>query len=232
MQGVMSALKKNSWVRKMRLRKYGNEVGGDHRRYVCLIISIYNAKICAEVGVWRGETSKQILSNCCIDKLYMVDPYKLEFNHFEHESKLGSPKSMETGCYTCDMGERLLAQAELDSMYDKLLEEIKPWKAKAELLRSASRECCQRIPDKSLDFVFIDAIHLYEYVKEDINAWIPKVKDTGIIAGHDYGGDFPGVIAAVEETFSSDILNVHAASTVWHVNKSDYLRKQMAKGRR
>lgn len=39
--------------------------------------------------------------------------------------------------------------------------------------------------DDILDFVFIDADHLYESIKQDIELWLPKVKKGGILAGHD-----------------------------------------------
>ena len=55
--------------------------------------------------------------------------------------------------------------------------------------------------DKSLDFVFIDAGHDYTSVKKDIDAWLPKVKDGGIISGHDFMNEYPGIIQAVMETF-------------------------------
>jgi hypothetical protein len=41
--------------------------------------------------------------------------------------------------------------------------------------------------DNSISFIYIDASHEYEYVKNDIHTWYPKVKTGGIIAGHDYG---------------------------------------------
>lgn len=56
--------------------------------------------------------------------------------------------------------------------------------------------------DASLDFVFIDADHAYGSVARDIDAWLPKVKPGGVIAGHDHCPDFPGVIQAVTERFS------------------------------
>ncbi len=40
--------------------------------------------------------------------------------------------------------------------------------------------------DNSLDFVYIDANHEYDYVKQDITEWTKKVKPGGIVAGHDY----------------------------------------------
>lgn len=55
-------------------------------------------------------------------------------------------------------------------------------------------------PDGSLDFVFIDANHFYEKVREDILAWLPKIKVGGFIAGHDYETG-PQVKRAVNEIF-------------------------------
>jgi hypothetical protein len=49
------------------------------------------------------------------------------------------------------------------------------------------------------DLVFIDAAHDYESVRDDINAWLPLVKPGGIICGHDYCQEWPGVVEAVNE---------------------------------
>jgi len=65
-----------------------------------------------------------------------------------------------------------------------------------------SVETSKWIQDKSLDFVFIDANHKYEFVKEDIEAWYPKVRSGGIVSGHDYyefKSGRGGVIPAVDE---------------------------------
>jgi hypothetical protein len=57
--------------------------------------------------------------------------------------------------------------------------------------------------DASLDYVYLDADHHYEAVCRDIDAWLPKVKPGGVIAGHDFC-EYPefGVIQAVTERFS------------------------------
>ena len=52
---------------------------------------------------------------------------------------------------------------------------------------------------KPIDFLYIDASHDYEGVKQDIENWSPHVRPGGIIAGHDYDF-FPGVTQAVIET--------------------------------
>lgn len=52
--------------------------------------------------------------------------------------------------------------------------------------------------DKSLDCVFIDALHDEENCTADIIAWRPKVKDGGILCGDDYDEPW-GVIPAVQK---------------------------------
>lgn len=69
------------------------------------------------------------------------------------------------------------------------------------VVKGNSIELSQKLPDKSLDFIFIDANHTYEDVKADILAYLPKIKEGGVIAGHDYCADWPGVIQAVTEVF-------------------------------
>ncbi len=58
-----------------------------------------------------------------------------------------------------------------------------------------------RFPDESFDFIFIDADHSYSAVLADLNAWFPKLKPGGIIGGHDWHTDYPGVEKAVKEFF-------------------------------
>jgi hypothetical protein len=66
------------------------------------------------------------------------------------------------------------------------------------VINAPSVEAAGAVPDESLDFVFIDADHTYEACRADILAWLPKIKLTGWIAGHDYH-EFPGVKKAVDE---------------------------------
>jgi predicted O-methyltransferase YrrM len=64
------------------------------------------------------------------------------------------------------------------------------------------------------DIVYIDASHEYEYVKEDILAWLPKVKKGGIICGDDYIIGWDGVILAVNEIFK-DKVNIVGKQQWW-----------------
>lgn len=55
-------------------------------------------------------------------------------------------------------------------------------------------------PDRSIDWVHLDAQHAYEPVKADIRHWLPKVKAGGWLSGDDFDEEkWPGVVAAVRE---------------------------------
>jgi predicted O-methyltransferase YrrM len=41
--------------------------------------------------------------------------------------------------------------------------------------------------DKKIDLAFIDGDHSYEGVKADVESWLPKVKEVGILIFHDIG---------------------------------------------
>lgn len=66
---------------------------------------------------------------------------------------------------------------------------------------SDSAEAASRYADRNLDFVYIDANHEYMAVGDDIDSWLQKVRKGGILAGHDFCVEFPGVVQAVTERF-------------------------------
>ena len=81
---------------------------------------------------------------------------------------------------------------------------------KVSKLKMSGNDGAKLVEDESVDFVYIDACHTYEAVKEDIINFYPKVKKDGWIAGHDIDWPskedpkFPGVRKAVIELFGKE----------------------------
>ena len=68
----------------------------------------------------------------------------------------------------------------------------------------ATNRAARFVKDGSLDFVFIDAGHGYEAVRDDIRNWLPMVRPGGWLMGHDFDtAVHPGVVRAVNEAFGA-----------------------------
>lgn len=67
-----------------------------------------------------------------------------------------------------------------------------------------------------VDMVFLDGNHTYEGVRRDIEIWWPHIKYRGLLSGHDYSPQFPGVIQAVGELVGAD-----HRQRVWWRRKSE-----------
>lgn len=69
--------------------------------------------------------------------------------------------------------------------------------------------------DESIDVCFIDANHTYEFVKRDIEAYLPKMKKQSTISGHDWSDD--GVKRAVGEIFGQGNFTIDLNQDIWRV---------------
>lgn len=138
-----------------------------------------------EVGVQQGEFSEWILMHWKGRTLYSVDPWR-EFSKDVYQDTSNLP------------------QAKQEDFYRETVDRLKPYGEHSRILRCLSEEAVAMFKDRQLDFVYIDAQHHYDAVKEDIGLWAPKIKPGGILAGHDYregyvDGVLFGVKPAVDE---------------------------------
>lgn len=70
-----------------------------------------------------------------------------------------------------------------------------------------------------VDAVYIDAMHTYGTVKQDIADWLPHVRKGGVIGGHDYCDQWDGVKRAVNEAFGGP--DMVFEDTSWLVIKKE-----------
>jgi predicted O-methyltransferase YrrM len=118
----------------------------------------------AEIGVARGLFSKWICANNWKVKLYLIDPYKAYPEYLERNTKQD--------------------QANLGEFYEHAKERLARFNV--QFILKPSMEAVKGFKDESLDFVYIDANHTFEFVVNDIAEWSKKVRKGGIVAGHDY----------------------------------------------
>ena len=59
-----------------------------------------------------------------------------------------------------------------------------------------------QIPDNSMDFIFHDSDHSHPFVKHEIEAYLPKLKQGGYSIGDDH--NWTPVAQSVREAFGDD----------------------------
>ena len=78
---------------------------------------------------------------------------------------------------------------------------IEPYEGRVFEYRMLLDDAAKLFAYGSFDFVFIDATHTYNALKNDIEKWLPLVRTGGLLCGHDYHPAFDngGIIRAVNE---------------------------------
>jgi hypothetical protein len=129
-----------------------------------------------EIGSYMGESSKIIARYA--GKLYCIDRWK--------------DGVIETGS-----GFQYKDMAEVEALFDAAV----MGNQNVIKIRGASNDLAKVFGDCLLDLVYIDALHDYDTVRNDIRCWWLKVKEGGHIAGHNHSRRWPGVIRAVCDAF-------------------------------
>ncbi|XXX77637.1 class I SAM-dependent methyltransferase [Sorangium sp. So ce134] len=70
------------------------------------------------------------------------------------------------------------------------------------VLRMPSTDAAARFADASLDLVFLDGSHDRAAVLADLEAWWPKLRPGGVLAGHDHNEEHAGVVDATAHFIS------------------------------
>jgi len=160
-----------------------------------------------EVGVFRGEYSDQLLRTWRGSRLTSIDPWQ-EFPASEYVDV----------CNT--------AQSDQEANFQVTHATLAKFGSRSRILRLTSLQASHQFTNESLDFVYLDAQHHYEAIRDDIKLWLPKVKRGGVLGGHDYlEGDLPsgkyGVKTAVQELVAAtghDVIITHEADwPSWYI---------------
>jgi len=102
--------------------------------------------------------------------------------------------------------------------FSKAKHRLHSFEDKTVFIKKKSEDAVDDIPD-NLDFAYIDGNHEYEYVLRDIELYYPKIKNGGVIGGHDFVGGKPSVFHTVIEFVDKHNLELHTAQSDWWVIK-------------
>ena len=165
--------------------------GKSSRRW--LLSRLPRRATCAELGVYKGDFSHLALKMTAPKKLHLVDPWKFELDPAYADSWYGG-----------DQGQN---QTNMDDIYRSVWRRFNSEieRGVVELHRQSSADACRQFPDNYFDWIYIDGNHKYEFVKQDLEMYLPKVKPHGLIAGDDYatpGWWQDGVTKAVDEAIA------------------------------
>lgn len=151
---------------------------------------IKTGDVCAEIGVWKGDFSSEIL-NKKPSQLHLIDPWAEQY-----ENRLYS-----------------IPQPEMDAVYNFVKDKFndnpgviihRNYSTKVEL-------------DVLFDWVYIDGDHNYESVKKDLEFYYKLIKPGGWLCGDDYGwadkNCLKGVKPAVDEFCKNNNLPVKIYGT-------------------
>lgn len=159
----------------------------------------------AEIGVLNGNTAARLLKARPLLVHIMIDPWKVIEGNFYERTEYKNVAKTQQGHEKC---------------YQLTLNRVSFAGKRGIIKRMTSAQAAPQIPDKSLDFVFVDGDHSYEGTKLDIQLWLPKIRAGGWIGGHDYKHvkrpDLHGVDKAVEEFFTKEEIKTDIDHT-WFV---------------
>ena len=134
-----------------------------------------------EIGVQEGVFSQTLRSSWNGEELYLIDRWKYD-PEYKDIANISDAKQKEYYL----------------SVVQKFSEDNG-----VQILRKDSLSAAKQFPDEYFDWIYIDADHSFEGCSKDLEAWYPKLKTGGVMAGHDYiDGEFTagsfGVKSAVD----------------------------------
>src|ERR1700722_1190878 len=125
-----------------------------------------DVRVMLEVGVWKGDFAKEILQKCeFITQYQMIDPWA-------NLPDWNKPMNVKPEMF--------------DGVYSEAMEKTAFASQKILVLRGSTTEVIDRIPDKSLDFAYIDGDHTLRGITIDLIRVMPKIKEGGFIGGDDF----------------------------------------------
>lgn len=118
-----------------------------------------------EIGSYMGESTMMFASSNVFKEIYTIEPFKNVDGKIE--------------------GFNQKNDYNWDTIYNEFQTNTRFFN-NISLHKDFSYNVADKFEDKSMDFIYIDGDHSYDQVKQDLEMYLPKLKDNGVIGGHDY----------------------------------------------
>jgi hypothetical protein len=130
-----------------------------------------------EIGVFKGDFSKEIINKTKFKKLFFVDIWQGEYGSGDKD------------------GNNHLIVESMESVYISLYKQVLD-NPDIHFIRMDSTNFLKNWYDKYFDAIYVDGDHTEEMVYSDLVLSLDKIKNGGLLMGHDYGSCW-GVTNAV-----------------------------------
>jgi cephalosporin hydroxylase len=145
-------------------------------RKICEELNLKN-KIMIEIGSYTGDSAIVFAEFC--KTVYCIDPWL-------NGMLLSAGTSGD---------EKIYMYPNVEKAFDEKTKRF----ANIVKLKGFDFEVVDNFANSFLDFIYIDSLHTEEETRRQLKLWLPKINNTGIIAGHDFNEHFPGIKKAVRE---------------------------------
>ena len=202
---VDSAVSADQHEQEARARALGAELERDTDAAEWIAQFVPRGSEGVEVGVWRGRFSRMLLDGVAPRRLHLVDPW---------EFQPAFPLRLFGG-----KSKRAKQQQDMDTIYESVRSMFAGNPA-VEFHRKTSSDAFEEFEDESLDWVFVDGNHHYEWVKVDLRGWWAKLKPGALLLGDDFmwGGEYGWPVRrAVLEFVAEGFVDFVAAERKYYV---------------
>ena len=152
-----------------------------------------------ELGVWVGVTTFWLMKNTGVN-MTCVDAWEVQDDNPEYDWQYNKKPIFKGGKLV--RLEEFKNEGQVwnhNANEQRFRDDAEHWGSRIRIIKGRSLAVIDQIPDNSMDFIFHDSDHSYPFVKNEIQAYLPKLKSGGYSMGDDY--NWTPVAKSVHEAF-------------------------------
>ena len=155
-----------------------------------------------ELGVWVGVTTFWLMKNTTVN-MTCVDAWEVQDDNPEYDWQYNKKPVFKGGKLVRLEDFKHEGQVWNHNKNEKhFRDNAQQWRDRIKIIKGRSLAVLDQIPDNSMDFIFHDSDHSYPFVKNEIQAYLPKLKLGGYSMGDDY--NWTPVAQSVQEAFDGN----------------------------